>query len=924
VARFAKSRCLLNSPAERSRAIWQIAPHQNVTFIIHSQDSQTDDAAASLGGKAKALAALRRTGLPVPPWFAVAPQAFDASLTPAQRDALPQAKEVDEIRRVVADVRPSPEVVAAVERAINQLCPDGELVAVRSSASDEDGAEHSFAGQLDSFLFVAPDEVAEKVAAVWRSGFSERIIAYRRERGLSSVPRPPAVLVQRMVNAEAAGVAFAADPVSGRRGVAVVSAVYGLGTSLVAGESDADTWHVSREGEIIKREIVSKTTAHRLGRNSPEGVSAHPVEQGLSDKPALGDQQVRAVAELARAASRHFRRPQDIEWAYEGGRLYLLQSRPITTLPRLADPDGAPNLWDNSNIAESYGGVTTPLTFSFARRCYEEVYRQFCRMMYVPQGVIAAHDQTFRHMLGLIRGRVYYNLLNWYRVLALLPGFKVNRRFMEQMMGVKEGLPESLLSEFEQTSLRDKLRDGLNLAVTITGLVVNHFRLPRRIGEFYARLNGALEEVRRPLEQMRMDELAAYYRRLEAQLLTRWDAPLINDFFAMIFYGVLRKLVQSWCGDAEGTLQNDLIAGEGGIVSAEPAERMRAMAGLIADDEAFVTLLCDGPPEAVIEAVPRKPEFSREYKSYLTKFGDRCLDELKLESATLHDDPLPLLRSVGQFARRLKTHGPATTANIEAQLRRTAEGRVKAALKGHPLRRAVFRTVLKHARGRVRERENLRFERTRLFGRVRRIFVELGQRFYANDLLAEPRDVFYLEVEEALGFISGTATTTDLKSLAAARQAEYARHREGEPPSDRFETRGAVNQGHSFKQSARRELIKGDERKGLGCCPGVVRGRARVVTDPRGAVIEQGEILVAERTDPGWIMLFPAAAGLLVERGSLLSHSAIVSREMGLPAIVSVAGVTEWLKTGDEVEMDGSTGVVRKVAAKQHGAAGSD
>jgi rifampicin phosphotransferase len=734
------------------------------------------------------------------------------------------------------------------------------------------------------------------------------------------VPRPPAVLIQRMVNADAAGVAFATDPVSGRRGVAVVSAVYGLGTSLVAGESNADTWHVSREGEIIKREIVSKTTAHRLDRGGHEGVSARPVEPSLSDKPTLNDEQVRAVAELARAASRHFRRPQDIEWAYEGGRLYLLQSRPITTLPRLADPDGALNLWDNSNIAESYGGVTTPLTFSFARRCYEEVYRQFCRMMYVPQDVIAAHDQTFRHMLGLIRGRVYYNLLNWYRVLAMLPGFKVNRRFMEQMMGVKEGLPESLLSEFKQTSLRDKLRDGFNLSVTITGLVVNHFRLPRRIGEFYARLNGALEEVRPPLEQMRMDELAAYYRRLEAQLLTRWDAPLINDFFAMIFYGVLRKLVQSWCGDAEGTLQNDLIAGEGGIVSAEPAERMRAMAELITNDEEFVTLLCDGSPETIIEAVPRKPQFSREYESYLAKFGDRCLDELKLESATLHDDPLPLLRSVGQFARRLKAHGPATATNVEAPLRRTAEERVNAALKGRPLRRAIFRTVLKHARARVRERENLRFERTRLFGRVRRIFVELGQRFYANDLLAEPRDVFYLEVEEALGFVSGTATTTDLKSLVAARRAEYARHRAGEAPSDRFETRGAVNQGNSFRQAARRELIDGDERKGLGCCPGVVRGRARVVTDPRGAVIEQGEILVAERTDPGWIMLFPAAAGLLVERGSLLSHSAIVSREMGLPAIVSVAGVTEWLKTGDEVEMDGSTGVVRKLAAKQQGA----
>ena len=137
-----------------------------------------------------------------------------------------------------------------------------------------------------------------------------------------------------------------------------------------------------------------------------------------------------------------FGQPQDIEWAIENGSLYLLQSRPITTLRNIPDPDGALNIWDNSNITESYNGVTSPLTFSFARSVYEGVYRQFCRILRVPQRKIEANDLTFRCMLGLIQGRIYYNLLNWYRVLALLPGFTVNRRFMEQMMGVRESLPD--------------------------------------------------------------------------------------------------------------------------------------------------------------------------------------------------------------------------------------------------------------------------------------------------------------------------------------------------------------------------------------------------------------------------------------------------------------------------------------------------
>ena len=853
--------------------------------ILFPEDPAASGAAV-LGGKAGALASLAAARLPIPPWFAIAP------------DACGQGCE-GEIRQAVA-----------------ALCPEDVRVAVRSSAVEEDGAEHSFAGQFDSYLFVAAAEVPQKVEAVWRSGFSERILAYRRENGLDSAPRPPAVLVQRMIDADVAGVAFSADPVSGRRGVAVVSAVFGLGTSLVSGESDADTWQVDRDGGIHDRQIVDKRIAHRFAPDSAEGVAAVPVEAMERERPSLTDEQIRAVAALARQAARHFKRPQDIEWAIEGGRLYLLQSRPITTLPALPDPDGVPNLWDNSNIAESYGGVTTPLTFSFARRAYEEVYRQFCRMMRVPEADIARNDQTFRHMLGLIRGRVYYNLVNWYRVLALLPGFKINRGFMEQMMGVKESLPERLLPGSGPLSARDKLRDALNLAATVRGLIANHFRLSRRIEEFYARLDDALAPTGVSLAEMRADELAAEYRRLEARLLTRWDAPLINDFFAMIFFGVLRKLVEKWCGDADGTLQNNLLVGEGGIVSAEPARRIREMAAAVRDDEPFSEALCDGSLAEIQRGIERRDDFRAMYESYLAKFGDRCLDELKLESATLHDDPLLLLRSAGQLARRLRAGEAGVGESVEAELRAAAETRASRALAGHPLRRAVFDWVKRHARARVRERENLRFERTRLFGRVRRIFVEIGERFHADNLLAHPRDIFYLEVEEALGFIAGTATTTDLKGLVEVRRAEFARHRGAAAPADRFETAGIVHQGNRYEATgAAARALDADPgaRRGLGCCPGIVRGRVRVVTDPRGAVLERGEILVAERTDPGWIMLFPAAAGLLVERGSLLSHSAIVARELGLPAIVSIPGVTQWLQTGDEVEFDGATGIVRRL-----------
>jgi rifampicin phosphotransferase len=885
-------------------------------YVIRCHEA---DVEAPLGGKARALAALRETGLPIPGWFVLRPEAFHDSMTAEDRLTFADIGDGAALNSIIDGLSPSAAVKVELAEAVAELCPDGAPVAVRSSASDEDGAQHSFAGQLDSFLFVPPEDVATKVAAVWRSGIGERILAYRRERNLGTTPRPPAVLLQRMVRADVAGVAFGADPVSGRRRLAVVSAVFGLGTALVSGDADADTYHVDIDGTIVERAIAYKRSAHRAAPGCGEGIVALTVPAEQARRPALTDEQVKAVANLVRSAGRHFGRPQDVEWAIEDGKLYLLQSRPITSLTRTVDPDGTINVWDNSNIAESYNGVTTPLTFSFARRAYEEVYRQFCRILRVPEAKITASANVFRHMLGLIQGCVYYNLLNWYRLISMLPGFQVNRGFMEQMMGVKERLPDHLIQEMLPATLGERIKDHFRLAGSMLALVRNQIGIGRQIRAFYRRLDSALGVGRPDLEHYRPDELVAYYRDLETQLLTRWDAPLINDFLAMIFYGLLGNLTRQWCSDSEGTLQNDLLCGEGGMVSAEPAIRVRELANVAAKYPDLMAALCDAPLHIVLSEIGHIPAFRDLYEEYLERFGDRCLEELKLESPTLFDDPLTLMRSVGQLARHVAAGGVQPPVSLEAEIRRAAEVRVHASLRWRPLRHFLFGRVLRNARARVRDRENLRFERTRLFGRVRLIMLELGRKFHALDLIEQPRDVFYLEVEECLGHVAGTGTTTDLRGLVVLRKSEFERYRQLPPPADRFMTFGAVHEGNSFqgKAVAAPQPPQGDRLKGLGCCPGVVRGRARVITDPRGATLKMGEILVAQRTDPGWIMLFPSAAGLIVEHGSLLSHSAIVAREMGIPAVVSLTGVTRWLRDGDLVELDGSTGVVVRLAGAE-------
>jgi phosphohistidine swiveling domain-containing protein len=870
-----------------------------------------------IGGKALALGRLGASELPIPEWFAVSPDAFAHSLSCAQKEILASGQ-IEPLHALMASLRPAGEVAAEIAEAVKTMAGDGMYFAVRSSAVEEDGAENSFAGQLASYLFVDAQSVPDRVADVWRSGFSDRLLEYRRQRGMAAVPLgAPAVLVQRMVDAEKAGVAFSVDPVSGRRGLAIVSAVFGVGTSLVGGESDADVYAVNRTGEIERWSIAAKKIRHRFDPNGEEGVSPEPLPEAMEEQPVLSPEEAVAVAALARSTASTFGQAQDIEWAYERGALYLLQARPITTLRGLPDPDGALNIWDNSNITESYNGVTTPLTFSFARSVYEGVYRQFCRILHVPKDKIAANDTTFRRMLGLVRGRVYYNLLNWYRVLSLLPGFAVNRRFMEQMMGVRESIPEEVVAGLNRASTSERLTDSLNVVGMVFGLLKSYFTLSKQIERFNARLEIALAEPSPPLKEMRLDELTAHYDSLVRQLLTRWDAPLVNDFFAMIFHGVLRKLTAQWCGDQSGMLANDAIRGGGGMISAEPAMRVQEMAGLAAPHCDLVSALLDAPLDEALRTIRDHPVFRARYESYIEKFGDRCLEELKLESETLHENPLILLRGIGELARAGTAaaagnghHGPPAQDALQT---------MRITLKHSPFKRAILTWVVRNASERVRQRENLRFERTRIFGRIRRIFLEAGRRLHAIGELDDPRDVFYLQVDEVLAYVDGNAVTAHLKRLVAVRIEEFDEYRKAAPPADRFETRGAVYHAQSYAPNGTPGVEKGsgEERTGIGCCPGIVRGVVRVVRDPRNAQFAAGSILVADHTDPGWIMLFPSASGLLVERGSLLSHSAIVARELGIPAVVSIPGLTAWLNDGDMVELDGAQGTVRRLSTEE-------
>ena len=840
-----------------------------------------------LGGKAANLVRLQQLGADVPPWLVL-------TASPAEAE-LPDG--LDEQLR------------AALERTgLHE-----RRLAVRSSAVGEDARGASFAGQFETVLDVPGWEMGPLRAAIDRvraSARAERVAAYA---GTTAAP-PMAVIIQALVDATAAGVAFTADPVTDDRDVSVVSAVHGLGEALVSGEVDADTFRLSGGGD-----------------EEGEGEGAlRVVERTLVDPdrgaPAISDAEAEEVTRVARDLARQLGHPQDVEWALEGEpprrRLVILQTRPITTLTAAARqvagagadlPKGERRVWDNSNIVESYAGVTTPLTFSFARGVYEDVYRQFCGVMGVEAPLIERNRAVFAAMIGLVRGRVYYNLLNWYRVLSLLPGYAFNRAFMERMMGVREKLAEPP----DPPLVAGRWQD-LGRLVRMVGRMTRASRgLRRSVPAFHVRVDRALAPVAdADLTTWSADRLAALYRQLEEELLRHWQPPLVNDFFAMIWFGILGRLVERWLPDQPPTLINDLLAGGGGMISTEPARQLMALAGRVADEPALERLF-QQDDEAVLATLrqpdPEAPatilDFATDFSAYLRRFGDRCANELKLETVTLSEEPGFLIGTIRSYVRQGATD-PDASREREARVRAEAEARVDGQLRG--VRRRLFGSVLRRARTRIRDRENLRFERTRVFGVVRRILVGLGHALHREGRLDQPRDVFWLTIEELFGWAEGTGVSTDLRALVDARRREFHEYQEGPPPPERFETWGPPSEAELAAPGLEPE--EGD-LTGTGCCPGVVRARVRLVRDPREAGDLDGRILVAERTDPGWTLLFPSASGILVQRGSLLSHSAIVAREMGIPCVVSIPGLMISLRDNELVEMDGTTGVVRRLEA---------
>jgi len=393
-----------------------------------------------------------------------------------------------------------------------------------------------------------------------------------------------------------------------------------------------------------------------------------------------------------------------------------------------------------------------------------------------------------------------------------------------------------------------------------------------------------------------------------------WKAPIVNDYLCMVHFGLLKKLTAKWLSHLGEAFQNDLLCGEGNLESAEPTRELIRMAALVSADPQLKRLLEETPSEDCMEALKRSgfKAFYARVERYIDLYGFRCMNEMKLEEIDLYQDPGFLFVCLKNYQRTGQVDLD-TYEKREKEIRRNAEAKISKNLSGP--KKWVYLWSLKNARTAVKNRENTRFCRTRIYGVARAMFNGIGRDFAARGIIEKQEDIFYLLMDEIFGAIEAPTPAQDIAAIVDLRKSQYATYQDLEPAS-RFITRGPtyVMNNHFPVEAVETntEVVELPPHclKGSGCCPGIVEGIVKVVLSPKDNLELNKEILVTLRTDPGWIPLYPSASALLVERGGLLSHSAIVAREMGLPTVVGIKGLTQKLKSGMRVRINGETGLI--------------
>ncbi|MFZ5825549.1 MAG: PEP/pyruvate-binding domain-containing protein [Bacillota bacterium] len=856
--------------------------------LIRTFEHLTREDLPLAGGKGTNLGAMVQAGLPVPPGYVV--------LTHAYQRFVQQASIFAEIERLAAaadansqesldaasariralfDQHPVPtEIAEAIVEGYKAL--GGGPVAVRSSATAEDLPDASFAGQQETYLNVeGAEQVVESVRRCWSSLWTGRALSYRIRNGIAPGDVALAAVVQRLVDADVAGVLFTADPISGRRDHMVIDGAWGLGEAVVSGLVSPDNWLADgKTGAILREQVAAKTVMIARTKN---GTEERPVPEEMQRKPVLDPAQVAALVDLGRRAAAHFGAPQDLEWAVAGGELYLLQSRPITTLfplPEPAPPPGAGlRIYATLNGMQGFMEPITPAGISVLRTMFGNV-PQFLGLkmaLDTPAFFTAAAGRIYLDVTPLLRTKMGRERVG---------GDMIDKAMGQAVQDLLSRVGERLGPVSERSPIPVR-RLSKRVLLTLAGRVLRTLVDPdggrQRAKQAVEAHLDALEEESRRLQSI-PDRVRFIHRALGSavpEVVARTGPPAGAGMAAL---AIARKRLVAW------GLDPALLDPVGRSVPHNPTTEMD-----LALWQLSRRLLAEGAaPSADHPAVA----------ALLDQYGHRTVREIDIGLPRWREEPGYILHLLSTYMEQ-----GAGTTDPEHHFQKGAvaaeEGiaTVVTAVRSKkgPLAAALMRLLLRRHRQLIGLREWHKFYVIRLFATVRRLLKEAGADLVKESRLELVDDVFFLTLDDLV-------TQRNLREVAAQNRRAYERDMRRRPVPLAMTSEGEVSYG----------IPPGKDGvlAGAGASAGSHEGVVRVILNPVGARLELGEVLVAPGTDPAWTPLFLTAGALVTETGGMMSHGSVVAREYGIPAVVGVPEATTRLQTGQRVRVDGSAGTV--------------
>lgn len=821
-----------------------------------------------VGGKAYNCARLRQAGFPVPEGFV---------LLAGAPDNAPDSAEMEDALRRLAHVT---------------------HFAVRSSASDEDGAGHSFAGIHETKLNVTRRGLPDAIRACRASVASAQALAYRRTQGLSTDNMQTGVLVQAMIRPKVSGVAFTINPVTGASDEVVVSATFGLGEALVGGHVEPDEFRLrKRDAAVLSSHVGGKL--YRVV--SEEGVSTL-VETGKDERaePSLSEAQLHELTALLTRIEQHYGTPQDIEWCLDGEHFWIVQSRPVTAALQSPAHTSRDIEWTRANAREVLPDMPSP-----------QVLSTLCdilnRGMLTYYGRLAAPEELLGPMMQAFYGRPYFNLTQFRHVCRMTGSSAAS---VMRAMG-----HEGQITPEDEVAVRPPLRDILRVLPDVLRLG----RMQLTAGRLVAR---TLAEVQKDMAHIGAHDPREMSDQEMAAFLQTWNEMAVERLGAIfVLAGVVvyETQLQNICRDVgfpcERLLHTYLATGEKSVSSQQGldllgmANRARREASA-RDYFRQHTNSFEGFREAL-----RGTEFLKEFELFLGKYGHRGNYESDWALPRYSEDPTPLLFAVSAHLQSPETQTPeAIIARQEREAKLAWQEFERTLSPWQRLHLAPrVRWLLKRAKQMYVWRELVRSEMMRPASAVRAWLLVMAERFVERGWIDERDDYFFLTREEIAESLDDTTKAAQLRSIIAGRKADLEIWRHLEMPLLMRESElASILRRRASMDAIAREAVS--ELRGLCVSAGCVEGEVLVMRDASEfARMKRGAILVAPATDPSWTPLFTLASGVIVEVGGTLSHASTVAREYGLPALANLKDATKLLQDGDRVRLDATNGVVQLI-----------